>query len=111
MSVLSPITSATGFVSDLGWRVFAVIIENDPTPEPLPPSLIDENQVTPTWIGFAMTFIVALATVFLLIDMMRRVRRTRYRAEIQEKLAAEAAEAEAAEATRSSKPKKGPRTS
>jgi hypothetical protein len=106
MSVLSPITGVSNFVSDLGWRALAVIIENDPTPQPLPPSLVDENQVTPTWVGFLMTFIVALATVFLLIDMMRRVRRTRYRSEIQEKLAAEAAEAAEAAATPLSKPKK-----
>lgn len=103
MSVLSPITGVANVVNDLGWRVLAVIIENDPTPQPLPPSLVDENQVTPTWVGFVMTFLVAIATVFLLIDMMRRVRRTRYRAEIQEKLAAEAAEAAAAPPSSSKK--------
>lgn len=51
----------------------------------------DADTVTPGWIGFAITFLVALATVFIAVDMVRRVRRTRYRAEIREKLEAEAA--------------------
>lgn len=57
----------------------------------------DENLVTPTWVGFAVTFGIALVTLLLILDMTRRVRRTRYRAEIREKLEAEAeAEADAA---------------
>lgn len=55
------------------------------TPEPD----FDPNSVTPTWVGFAVTFLVAVATVLLLMDMVRRVRRTRYRGEIQERLEAE----------------------
>jgi hypothetical protein len=51
----------------------------------------DADTVTPGWIGFAITFLVALATVFIAVDMVRRVRRTRYRAEIRERLEAEAA--------------------
>jgi hypothetical protein len=39
-----------------------------------------------------LTFFVAGAAVLLIFDMVRRVRRVRYRAEIQEKLAAEASE-------------------
>ena len=53
------------------------------------PEDFDPNSVTPTWVGFAVTFLVAVATVLLLIDMVRRVRRTRYRGEIQERLEAE----------------------
>jgi hypothetical protein len=53
----------------------------------------DEDLVTPGIIGFIITFLVALATVFLVIDMVRRIRRTRYREEIREKLEAEAAAA------------------
>ena len=34
---------------------------------------------------------ITLAAVLIVVDMVRRVRRVRYRAEIQEKLAAEAA--------------------
>lgn len=56
------------------------------TPTPVP---FDEDSVTPGWIGFAFIFAIALATVFLIIDMTRRIRRVRYRSEIREKLAAE----------------------
>jgi hypothetical protein len=54
----------------------------------------DPNQVTPTWVGFGITLLLAVATVFLLIDMTRRVRRTRYRGEVREQLDAERAASE-----------------
>ncbi len=57
-----------------------------PTPTPL-----DEDTVTPGWVGFVVIFALALVTVFLIIDMTRRVRRVRYREEVREKLAAEEA--------------------
>lgn len=63
-----------------------------PTPSPYPAFTGDPNQVTPGAIGFAITFAVVIATVLLVIDMTRRVRRVRYRAEIAEKLDAEQAE-------------------
>ena len=63
----------------------------DPTPSPTPGEFTgDENAVTPGVIGFVATFFIAAMTVLLLVDMTRRVRRVRYRAEVQEKLAAEA---------------------
>ncbi|MDQ1573487.1 MAG: hypothetical protein QOH44_1046, partial [Actinomycetota bacterium] len=46
--------------------------------------------------GFIAIFLVAVATVFLLVDMTRRVRRSRYREEVRVKLDAEQAEADAA---------------
>jgi hypothetical protein len=55
-----------------------------PTPPPF-----DEEKVTPGWIGFAFIFAIAIATVLLIIDMTRRIRRVRYRSEIREKIAAE----------------------
>ena len=58
------------------------------TATPTPPPF-DEDSVTPGWVGFAFIFAIALATVFLIIDMTRRIRRVRYRSEIREKLAAE----------------------
>lgn len=61
-----------------------------PTPQPN----FDETSVTPGWVGFAITFGVALLVVLLCIDMVRRVRRVRYRAEIREKLEAERASSE-----------------
>lgn len=61
---------------------------------PTPPPDFDPNSVTPTWVGFAITFLVAVAAVILIMDMVRRVRRVRYRGEIREQLEAEQLEAE-----------------
>jgi hypothetical protein len=61
-----------------------------PTPSPGPAYDGDPNLITPGVIGFAITFLIAVATVLLLLDMTRRVRRVRYRGEIREELAAEA---------------------
>jgi hypothetical protein len=58
-----------------------------PTPTPQPN--FDENTVTPGWFGFLAIFLVACAVVLLSIDLVRRVRRVRYRGEIREQLAAE----------------------
>ncbi|PJJ71503.1 hypothetical protein CLV46_1052 [Diaminobutyricimonas aerilata] len=51
---------------------------------------VDENAVTPGVIGFIAIILVAGATILLLLDMTRRVRRTRYRSEARERLEAEA---------------------
>lgn len=59
------------------------------TPSPAP---LDEDTVTPGWVGFVVIFALALVTVFLIIDMTRRVRRVRYREEVREKIAAEDAD-------------------
>jgi len=59
-----------------------------PTPAPL-----DEDTVTPGWIGFVVIFALATFTVLLIIDMTRRIRRVRYREEIREKIANEEADA------------------
>ena len=67
-----------------------------PTPTPSPSGFGaftgDEDSISPGWIGFALTFLVAITVVFLLIDMNRRVRRVRYRDEIRAKIAAEQGE-------------------
>jgi hypothetical protein len=62
-----------------------------PSPSPtLPPGFTgNPDTITPGWIGFIVIFLVAVATVFLLVDMTRRIRRVRYREEIREKLAQE----------------------
>ena len=74
---------------------YVIVFLADPTPSPTPGEFTgDENAVTPGVIGFVATAFVAVVTVLLLIDMTRRVRRLRYRAEIQEKLEAEKAEAD-----------------
>ena len=79
-----------------------VIWAADPTPSPYPAYTGDENLITPGVFGFAVTFFVALATILLLVDMSRRMRRLRYRAEVQEQLEAERAEAEAPRASKKS---------
>lgn len=67
-----------------------------PTPTPTP---IDPAQVTPGAWGFVITALVAVATIALVWDMIRRIRRGRVRADINDELAAEEQAARAAEAT------------
>lgn len=78
-------------VSTLIWAAAAT---PDPTPSPSwtapPPEL-----VTPGPAGFFAIAIIALALVFLAADMLRRVRRARYRDDANEALDAEQAAAEA----------------
>ena len=69
-----------------------------PSPDPtgtLRPGL-SEDQVTPgTW-GFVLTAFIVILTTFLIVDMVRRIRRVRYRAQVEEAgLAAEAGESSA----------------
>lgn len=62
---------------------FSVSAEDEP--------MFDPNSVTPGVIGFLATFVVIVIVVLLATDMVRRVRRTQYRAEVNERLDAEAA--------------------
>lgn len=57
----------------------------------------DPDTVTPGIWGFVATALVAVAVVFLGFDMVRRIRRTNYKAEINEKLQAELAARDAGE--------------
>lgn len=68
------------------------LITVDPNLETVDP-LTDPDKVyySPGVIGFAAVFLMMLAVTFLILDMVKRVRRVRYRAEIQEKLASETA--------------------
>lgn len=61
---------------------------------------IDPNLVTPGVVGFFATLFVAGMTVLLVFDMVRRIRRSRYREEVGIQLDAEAAEAARAEEDR-----------
>jgi len=56
-----------------------------------PPPEFDPNTVTPGVVGFIAFAFVALATVLLGFDVVRRIRRTTYRAEITARLEAELA--------------------
>lgn len=76
--------------------MFALPAEVTPTPTPsgVP---FDPTTVTPGWVGFAITLLVMIATLLLILDMVRRVRRVRYRGEIRERLEAEQVGADQAE--------------
>ena len=63
------------------------------TPSPTPTLDPSETWYSPGTIGFIMTFFMAVGAIALIFDMVRRIRRVRYRAEIAEKLDAEAAAA------------------
>jgi large-conductance mechanosensitive channel len=52
----------------------------------------DPDLISPGSVGFIITFLVAAATILLVIDMVRRVRRVSYREQIREKLDAEQTE-------------------
>ncbi len=61
-----------------------------PTPSPTP-SIPPADATTPGPWGFAAIFAVGIVVLLLIIDMTRRIRRVRYRAEVAEKLDAEEA--------------------
>lgn len=71
--------------------MFELLVSATPSPSPSP--AFDPTTVTPGWVGFVITFAVALLTVVLILDMNRRVRRVRYRSEVTEMLDAEDAAA------------------
>ena len=64
-----------------------LIFTSTPTPTTDPATTF----YSPGTVGFLAVAFITLAAVLIVVDMVRRVRRVRYRAEIQEKLAAEAA--------------------
>ncbi|MBT1587478.1 hypothetical protein, partial [Curtobacterium aurantiacum] len=53
------------------------------------PSVVPDVDVTPGVVGFIAIALVAIVTILLVLDMTRRIRRTRYRAEVRERLEAE----------------------
>ena len=61
------------------------------------PGEVNPNLVTPGVIGFVVTFALVVVVVLLMVDMVRRTRRLRYRAEANERLDAEEARAAAAD--------------
>lgn len=46
----------------------------------------DPNTVTPGVWGFVLTFLVMVVVLLLVLDMVRRIRRVNYRAEVREQL-------------------------
>ena len=55
----------------------------------------DATSVSPGVVGFIVTALLAVAVIFLGFDLVRRLRRSKYRHEIRESLAVEIAEREA----------------
>ena len=77
----------------------------------IPKTATDEPtaiSTSPGTIGWVFTFFLAVAAVILIADMVRRIRKMRYRAEIQQEISEEeAAIEEAAELARQRADKKG----
>ncbi len=62
------------------------------SPAPAPsPSLrpgLNQDQVSPGLLGFLLTAFIVVLTALLIVDMVRRIRRVRYRAQVEEEQAA-----------------------
>lgn len=83
-----------------------MLLAPDPTPTPFPDYTGDPNLITPGVWGFVIIFVIAVVTVLLIIDMTRRIRRSRYREEVRVKLEAEQAAADEAAAAAARKKKR-----
>jgi hypothetical protein len=64
---------------------FLTLAATTATPSPSP-SIPSADVTTPGPWGFTAIFAVGLVVALLLVDMTRRIRRVRYRAEVNEKL-------------------------
>lgn len=53
------------------WETFLFAAEND----------LDQNSFGPGLLGFLATFFLAIVLIFLIFNMVRRIRKVRYRAE------------------------------
>ena len=73
-------TASLTTVTDALWRFAST---------PSPSLDIDANDVTPGPAGFFIVAILAAAVFLLIFDMLRRIRRVNYKAEISERLQAE----------------------
>lgn len=69
------------------FRLLSALAAAAETPAPE----FDPTRVTPGPVGFIAIALVAITVILLLLDMNRRLRRLRYRAEIGERLDAEQA--------------------
>ena len=75
-------------------KIASLLLAATPTTDPA------NTWYSPGVVGFLMTFIMVGGALLLIFDMVRRIRRVRYRAEIQDRLAAEQANAEKKVATK-----------
>jgi hypothetical protein len=73
------------------------------TPSPVPSPTANPDLVSPGVEGFAITAAVMVVVILLIIDMVRRIRRVNYRAEIRQRLEDEAKAAAGAGPAKSAK--------
>ena len=71
--------------------LYSLALAVTPAPDQTLAPGVDEKDVTPGLLGFIFTLVLALAIIFLIRDMTKRIRRVRYR----EQLATEKLEREA----------------
>nr|WP_246279717.1 hypothetical protein [Psychromicrobium silvestre] len=57
-------------------------VSQTPSPTPSLKDGLTPDQVSPGFLGFLATFFVVAIMVFLIVDMVRRIRRVRYRAQV-----------------------------
>ncbi|MCU1435951.1 MAG: hypothetical protein JWR71_2676 [Pseudarthrobacter sp.] len=86
----------TSFHRRLNVHHLLLVLSATPSPVPTPGLRegITEDQITPGLWGFIMTAFFVLATTLLIVDMVRRIRRVRYRAQVEEERQAAAAAAD-----------------
>ena len=79
-----------------------VLLAGDPlNPDPSASADPANTFYSPGIVGFLGTFFVVVGAILLILDLVRRVRRVNYRAQIQERLVAEQAELDAKRGTNS----------
>ena len=74
-----------------------IALASSPAPSPSLRPGLSEDQVTPGLLGFLLTAFIVVLTALLIVDMVRRIRRVRYRAQVEEE---RMAAAEAGDVTR-----------
>lgn len=79
-------------IADAMLRLGVFVTDDLNSPMPTPKPYADPDAVTPGFWGFLFIALVGLAVIALGIDLVRRVRRVRYREEIAQRLDAEEAE-------------------
>lgn len=72
------------------------ILASSPAPSPSLRPGLSEDQVTPGLLGFLLTAFIVVLTALLIVDMVRRIRRVRYRAQVEEERMATAEAADIA---------------
>ncbi|ASN51410.1 hypothetical protein [Sinomonas sp. R1AF57] len=85
-------------------NLLIALSQTPPSPEGTLRPGLSEDQITPgTW-GFLLTAFVVVLTILLIVDMVRRLRRVRYRAQVEEAREAESAPEKAERAPEKGEP-------